>query len=72
MLIAASLKEERKVLFLGLQAENIDRLLNDEPIRKDLGVEGVPGLEEWTVVLMGPEDTVRFVAHFNPDGTIRE
>jgi hypothetical protein len=52
------------VLVLGLQAENIERLLNDEPIWKDLSVapQNVPGLEEWDVTILGPEDTVRFVA----------
>jgi hypothetical protein len=63
MLLAASIEEGgRRVLILGLQRENIERLLNDQPIEKDLGAEGVPGLEEWTVYLLGPEDTARFVA----------
>jgi hypothetical protein len=45
MLLAASIKEGgRRVLILGLQRENIERLLNDQPIEKDLGAEGVPGL----------------------------
>jgi len=64
MLIAASIQEGKKILFLGLQQENIDRLLNDMPIEKQLGDEGVPGLEEWTVYIFGPEDTARFVAEY--------
>lgn len=66
MLIAASVEGDRKVLFLGLQEENVKRLLDDMPIEKDLGVEGVPGLEEWKVYIFGPEDTARFLAHFAP------
>lgn len=64
MLLAASLEGERKVLFIGLQEENITKLKNDMPIRKNLNDEGVPGLEEWDIVIMGPEDMVRFLAHF--------
>lgn len=64
MLIAASIEGDKKVLFLGLQQENIERLLNDMPIEKDLGEEGVPGLEGWKVYIFGPEDTARFVAEF--------
>lgn len=50
MLIAATTtKKGRKLLIIGLQAGNVKRLLNDEPIYKDLSVEpqNVPGLEEW-------------------------
>lgn len=68
MLIAASIKGDKKVLFIGLQADNVERLLNDQPIEKDLGVEGVPGLEDWKVYILGPEDTVRFVARVRPEG----
>jgi hypothetical protein len=67
MLLASSTaKNGRKVLVLGLEAENIKRLVNDQPIRKDLGAEGVPGLEEWDVYVLGPEDTRRFVAQMGP------
>ena len=70
MLIAAgTTKDGRKLLIVGLQAENLDRLLNDQPIYKDLSVEpqNVPGLEEWDITILGPEDTVRFVAATRPD-----
>jgi hypothetical protein len=68
MLIAASsTKDGRKLLVLGLQAENVERLLNDEPIYRSLAaIEGeasVPGLEDWDVTILGPEDTARVVAH---------
>jgi hypothetical protein len=66
VLIAAQTKGERKVLILGLQAENVKRLLNDQPIHKDLSEEAVPGLEEWDIYVLGPEDTERFVAQFGP------
>jgi hypothetical protein len=64
VLIAASLGEDggRKLLILGLTEENIKRLLDDQPIVKNLGDEHVPGLEEWDVTILGPEDTARFLA----------
>lgn len=65
MLIAASTgKSGRKVLILGLQAKNIDLLLNDQPIHKNLGSEGVPGLEAWDIYILGPEDTARVAAQY--------
>ena len=70
MLIASSTtKEGRRLLVLGLERENIDLLLNDQPVYKRLGggegsdVVPIPGLEDWDVTILGPEDTVRFVAH---------
>lgn len=68
MLIAAGGEGNEKTLFIGLHQENVDKLLNDMPIRKPLKdpPAQVPGLEEWTIVIMGPEDTARFVAHFMP------
>jgi hypothetical protein len=79
MLIAASYetKNGRKLLVVGLSKTNIDGLVNDEPILKrldgkpdELGeTEGVQieGLEEWDLVIMGPEDTPRFIAATRPD-----
>lgn len=65
MLIATTETDDgRRMLVIGLEQENIDRLLNDEPIRKDMRDPGVPGLEEWDVTILGPKDTVRFVAHY--------
>lgn len=64
MLIAATERDGRKLLVIGLMEENVRRLENDEPIYKDLREPGVPGLEEWDVAILGPEDTVRFVALF--------
>lgn len=66
MLIAAATNEAtgRKQFVIGLHQENIDRLLNDEPIRKALNEapQNVPGLEDWDLVILGPEDLVRFMA----------
>ena len=52
----------RRMLVIGLEQENIKRLLDDQPIQKDMGAEGVSELAEWDVTILGPEDTVRFVA----------
>jgi hypothetical protein len=63
MLIAAATTDSgRRLLILGLMAENVDRLLDDQPIYKRLNEEGVPGLEDWDITILGPEDTARFVA----------
>lgn len=74
MIIAVGRNHEtnRSTLYIGLQAENMVRLMNDEPIQKRLdgsAFEGmqVDGLESWDLVIMGPEDTVRFVAAHRPD-----
>jgi hypothetical protein len=62
ILATSTTREGKQLLVLGLQQENIDRLLNDEPIWKDLDKEDIPGLEGWAVTILGPEDTVRFMA----------
>lgn len=62
LIAAATTADGRKRLIVGLDAENIRRLQNDEPIYKDLRVQGVPGLEEWDLAILGPEDMARFVA----------
>lgn len=64
MLIAVD--DANKKLIVGLQQENIDRLLDDQPIEKELGMyDGMPPeLQEWTIYVLGPEDLARFVAHF--------
>lgn len=50
-----------KKIILGLEQENVDRLLNDMPIERSL--DEVDGLGEgWTVYVLGPEDTARFIA----------
>jgi hypothetical protein len=65
MLIAASTtKEGRNLLIIGLQERNVSLLMADQPIYKNLGTEGVPGLEDWDITILGSEDTARFVAHF--------
>jgi hypothetical protein len=74
MLIAAMHEAEgtRKRLVIGLMQENIDGLLNDMPIMKRLDgnatdeTEGilVPGLEDWELIILGPEDLARFVATY--------
>jgi len=52
----------KQFLIIGLEAENIKRLQDDMPIFKDLEVEGIEDLKEWKLVILGPEDTVRFVS----------
>ena len=72
MLLASTRTKDGKFrLVIGLQEENIERLKNDQPIMKDLGEEGIEELENWELAILGPEDTVRFIAHFGiqfPDG----
>lgn len=64
MLLASSTtKDGKKLLVLGLYQENIEMLLNDQPILKDLGEHGMDELEGWQVTILGPEDTHRFLAH---------
>lgn len=64
MLIAVDGQSKR--LIVGLQQENIDRLLNDMPIEKALsGYEGMPDeLAGWTLYILGPEDLERFVRRY--------
>jgi len=66
LFIATSTKGERNVLIIGLEKENIDRLLNDQPISKNFSTDLPPGsgLEDWNLTILGPEDLVRFTAHF--------
>lgn len=71
MLIASSTntKTGRRTLYLGLEAENMERLAAGQPIIKhlnDLGDVEVLGLQEWDVVILGPSDTATFVAAVSP------
>jgi hypothetical protein len=68
MLVAAGSNERdgKKMLFVGLQEENLRELRSDRPIEKQL--EEIPGLEGWVLYIFGPEDTARFVAQFGPKG----
>lgn len=68
MLLAAD--NLNKKLIVGLQNENIQRLLNDQPIQKSL--DDISELKGWTLYILGPEDMERFVAHFNPNGMVKE
>jgi hypothetical protein len=60
----------KPVLILGLQAENMRRLANDEPIRQDLAqyLEGAPAdvldlrIRDLVLYVLGPEDTARLAA----------
>ena len=55
MLIAAVTNDDgKKLLVLGLEAENIIQLKNDMPIRNNLKIndEPIPGLEEWELVFL--------------------
>jgi hypothetical protein len=66
MLLAAFAKEGREYLVVGLEDDNIRKLRNDEPIERRL--EGIPGIADGTMlVVLGPEDTARFVARFGPE-----
>jgi hypothetical protein len=62
LLATGRTKEGRRLLVLGLEQENIDRLLDDRPILKHLGEEGITELNGWAVTILGPEDTARFIA----------
>jgi hypothetical protein len=63
VLIAATKRNGRKLLVIGLEEENVRRLLNDEPIYKDFSTDvKIPELEDWDISILGPEDTVRFKA----------
>jgi hypothetical protein len=66
LFIATSTQGKRKVLVIGLEQDNIDRLLNDQPIKKNFSKDIPPGsgLEDWDLVILGPEDLVRFAAHY--------
>jgi hypothetical protein len=69
MIAASRTKEGRLVLIIGLDDLNVTRLRDDRPIHKHLDGSGpddtrVPGLEQWDLIIMGPEDTARFVATF--------
>lgn len=69
MVIAAGpTKDGRQVLILGLEEENVKRLLAGQPISKNLMEEGVPGLEGWDIAILGPEDTVQFMAEVQGGG----
>jgi hypothetical protein len=61
MLIAAGDSPHgRKILYIGLMDENIESLRDDKPILRRL-------LEDWTLVVFGPEDTARFIARVGED-----
>lgn len=64
MLVAVD--DTNKKLIVGLQQENIDRLLNDMPIESHLSrYDGMPlELQGWTLYVLGPEDLARFVARY--------
>lgn len=67
MLVAATTKDDgKKLLVIGLEAQNITSLLNDMPLYNVLEINGesIPGLEEWDVTILGPEDMIRFIGHY--------
>jgi hypothetical protein len=66
LLIATSTEGERNTLIIGLEEENIKELLNDRPIKKNFSTDIPPGsgLEDWDLIILGPEDLVRFSTHF--------
>jgi hypothetical protein len=58
----------RKRLVIGLEEENVKNLLDDFPIEKALDANPrIAGLEAWTVYILGPEDTARFIATYGSD-----
>lgn len=70
MVIASSIRDGRKLLIIGLQEENVRRILNDEPIYKNLSTDTIiPGLEDWDITILGPEDTIRFTSRLGIDIT---
>jgi len=69
MLIATSVDGEKKTLFLGFTNEDINVLKSDYPIYKDLQEEDVSGMEEWDLYILGPSDTIRFIAQVKPEET---
>lgn len=67
MLLAAATQDDgKKLLVIGLEAENMSMLQNDMPIYKKLEVNGepIPGLEGWDIAVLGPEDLIRFIGHY--------
>lgn len=64
LLVTTRTKTGKRMLIIGLEAENMERLQNDEPILKSFANENIAELEEWELTILGPEDTVRFVAQF--------
>jgi hypothetical protein len=66
MFIATSnAPNQKKRLILGLSETNILKLRNDMPIHRTLGGPDspvqIPGLEDWEVLIIGPEDSIRFM-----------
>lgn len=61
MLVSVMTSEKSKMLILGLTDLNMKRLLDDEPIQKSLG-DYSDELKGWELSILGPEDTVRFMA----------
>lgn len=73
MILAVLTSQEtgRRALVVGLEAINVERLLNDMPIRKQLDDKDAngfhtDGLEGWDLVVLGPEDSARFLARARP------
>lgn len=63
MLLAVGDGRDGKILIVGLEEENINRLKNDQPIEKDLSAI-IPQLKDWTLYILGPEDTERFTQQY--------
>jgi hypothetical protein len=59
-------KDGRNLLIVGLEEMNIIRLQDDQPIERPL--DEVPGLEGWTLYILGPEDMARFVSQTGQGG----
>jgi hypothetical protein len=64
LIAAAPGKDGRKLLIVGLEEQNVARLQDDRPIERAL--DEVPGLEGWTLYILGPEDMTRFVSQMGP------
>jgi hypothetical protein len=66
LLIATSTEGKRNTLIIGLGQDNIKQLLNDHPIKKNFSTD-IPvgsGLEDWDLIILGPEDLIRFASHY--------
>lgn len=63
MIASATTAAGRRLLILGLDAENMQRL-DGEPIWKRFDGEGtpVPGLEDWDLMVLGPSHVDEFKA----------
>jgi hypothetical protein len=56
---AMTLKDGQKAFLIGLEADNVVRLLAGQPIRFSIG-KYVPELDGWDIVIIGPDESLEF------------